>query len=144
MRITPIMICAALLAGCATSQPVAPVATPGAPVAKVDWSTAQTVEIHLKNFAFDPMSLALRRGVPYRLRFVNLAKGGHDFSAKEFFAEATIDPQDQATLKDGAVELGGGQSADVRLVANQTGRYPSHCTHFMHSSLGMNGEVIVQ
>jgi uncharacterized cupredoxin-like copper-binding protein len=86
----------------------------------------------------------LHSGVPYRLHFVNQSSGGHDFSAKEFFAQAMIDPEDQAQLKDGAVKLGGGQSADVRLVANTPGRYPARCTHLLHASFGMTGEVVVQ
>ena len=114
------------------------------PAPAPDWSSAQTVEINLSNFAFSPSSLSLKQGVAYRLHFVNQASGGHDFSAKDFFAAATIDPEDQAVVIAGKVSLKGNQSADVRLVATQTGHFDVICTHLMHATMGMRGEVVVQ
>ena len=115
-----------------------------AQAAAPDWSTAQTVEVDLTNFAFSPTQLALKPGVVYRLHFVNKTSGGHDFTAKDFFADAVVDPEDQANLKDGMVMLAGNQSADVRLMAPKAGQYEARCTHFMHATLGMKGEVLVQ
>jgi len=78
------------------------------------------------------------------LHFVNTAKGGHDFSAKAFFAAAEVAPEDRALVAKGSVELSGGQSADVHLTAPAAGSYEAHCSHFMHASLGMTGMILVQ
>lgn len=104
----------------------------------------QALTIEMSNFKFNPSTLTLTRGRSYVLHFVNSASGGHDFVAKEFFASATIAPEDGAKVKKGEVELSGGESADVRLVANTPGTYKSHCSHFMHSSFGMTGRIVVQ
>jgi uncharacterized cupredoxin-like copper-binding protein len=115
-------------------------AQPAAP----DWSAAQTIEIDFSNFAFAPAKLELKQGAVYRLHFVNKTTGGHDFTAKAFFADAQIDPEDQAVLKDGVVSLSGQQSADVRLMTGKAGHYEAKCSHFMHATMGMKGEVEVQ
>ena len=115
-----------------------------APAAPVDWSKAQTVEIDLKNFAFSPASLHLTRGTAYRLHFVNQSSGGHDFTAKDFFAGALIDPATAAVVSNGTVKLAGNQSADVDLIAPQVGHFEAHCSHLMHATLGMTGEVVVE
>jgi plastocyanin len=115
-----------------------------APSAVVDWSKAQTVEIDLKNFAFSPASIRLKQGAPYRLHFVNQSSGGHDFTAKDFFAAATIDPATAGAVSNGTVRLSGSQSADVGLVAPQVGHFEAHCSHLMHATFGMAGEVVVE
>jgi uncharacterized cupredoxin-like copper-binding protein len=112
--------------------------------AATDWTSAEAVEIDLTNFAFTPATLMLRSGAVYRLHFVNKASGGHDFTAKAFFGEATIDPEDQAVVQDGAVRLSGGQTADLRLTAPKAGTYEVHCSHFMHAGFGMKGQIVVQ
>jgi plastocyanin len=140
MRFSSLAACAALLVAPAAAQPVeAP-----SPRPPVDWSAAQSIEVRLQNFSYQPASLTLRANVPYRIHFVNVSSGGHNFTAKEFFAQATIDPEDQAAAQGGSVKLDGGQSVDVRVIAHQPGRYKTHCTHFLHSSLGMTGEILVQ
>ena len=106
--------------------------------------TPQALTVEMSNFKFNPSTLTLTRGRSYVLHFVNGASGGHDFVAREFFASATIAPEDRGKLKNGEVELSGGESADIRLIANTPGTYKSHCSHFMHSSFGMTGQIIVQ
>ena len=123
---------------------VAAIWSDGAGAQPVDWSHAQTVDVELSSFKFTPAALSFARGVPYRLHLTNTSSGGHDFAAKELFAASTIDPEDEAKLKNGEVGLKSGQSADIRLVANTAGNYPFRCTHFMHSSFGMTGTVVVQ
>lgn len=100
------------------------------------------VEITLSSFRYAPQEIRLKRGVPYILHFVNAGKGGHDFMAKEFFARAQV--ADPAAVSDGAVELEGGDSRDVRIVAPAAGRYPVHCSHFLHSTFGMKGVIVVE
>lgn len=109
-----------------------------------DWSHAETLTIQFSNFQFTPSSVHLKQGQAYDLKFENVASGGHDLAAKEFFAAATIMDADRAKVSDGKVSLGGGQSIDVHLVAPAAGTYKAHCTHFMHSSFGMTGEIVVQ
>ena len=130
---------AVLTLACAIGLPAA-----AQPAPEPDWTAAQTIEIDLSNFAFNPASLTLKQGVAYRLHFVNRASGGHDYSAKDFFAAATIDPEDQPAVTGGKVTLKGNQSGDVRLIATQTGHFDVICTHLMHATMGMRGEVVVQ
>lgn len=117
-------------------------AEPAAPPA--DWSKAETVQIDLKNFAFSPASLHLKRGVAYRLHFVNQTSGGHDFTAKDFFAAATLNPATAGAVSNGTVKLSGAQSVDIDLVAPEVGHFEAHCSHLMHATLGMTGEVVVE
>jgi len=105
---------------------------------------AERVEIDLSNFKFTPDAITLQHGLPYVLHFVNQAKGGHDFEARAFFDAASVAPEDRAAVAKGKVERGGGQSVDVRLTAPAAGTYEAHCTHFMHSTFGMTGKIVVQ
>jgi uncharacterized cupredoxin-like copper-binding protein len=103
----------------------------------------ETIAVTLTNFRYTPQTIALRQGRPYVLRFTNAAKGGHNFVAREFFAAATIMPEDRAKLKDGGVEVARGAAVELRLTAPAAGRYEVHCSHFMHSTFGMKGEIVV-
>jgi plastocyanin len=128
-------VCLGLFALPALAQPAG---------ASVDWSSAKVIEVDMSNYAFDPATLTLQHGVPYRLHFVNQSGGGHDFSAKDFFAQAVLDPATAAALKNGAVEVAGGKSVDLDVVAPAAGHFESHCTHFSHAMLGMKGQIDVQ
>jgi uncharacterized cupredoxin-like copper-binding protein len=121
---------------------VALLALAGAPA--LAQSSAQQVEIDLSNFKFTPDSITLQHGQPYVLHFVNQAKGRHDFEAGAFFDAASIAPADRAVVAKGKVELRGGQAVDVHLTAPAAGTYEAHCTHFMHSTFGMTGKIVVQ
>jgi len=109
-----------------------------------DWSQAQQVSVELSNFKFTPATLTLKHGTPYRLHLSNTSSGGHNFAAKEFFAASTVMPADAAKLKGGAIDLKAGESADIHVAPLQAGTYKLHCTHFMHSSFGMTGTIVVQ
>jgi uncharacterized cupredoxin-like copper-binding protein len=109
-----------------------------------EWSHAQSLTVALSSFKITPSTLTLRHGTPYQIHFSNTSSGGHDFVAKEFFAAATIAPDDQGKVKGGQINLSGGDAVDIRLVANQPGSYKVHCSHFMHSTFGMTGTIIVQ
>ena len=99
MRSLSLAVCGLLLAGPGFAQ-------------SPNWLNARTIEIDMKNFAFVPATITLQRGVPYRLRFVNTAGGGHNFVAKAFFEQATIDPASRSTINKGEVDLGGGESGE--------------------------------
>lgn len=109
-----------------------------------DWGTAHEVEVRLSNFHFTPDKIQLRHGEAYRLHLVNDASGGHNFDAAALFAAAQIAPSDQAKVKKGVIELKGGETADIRFVAPAPGTYKLHCSHFLHTSFGMTGEIVVQ
>lgn len=102
------------------------------------------VTVTLANFSYSPADLHLHAGQPVTIHFVNTGSGGHDFTAEEFFTAATMDAANRARV-DGAkgrVSLGKGESADVTLVPH-AGTFKVHCSHFMHSTMGMTGQVIV-
>lgn len=108
------------------------------------WGSARPLTLKLSSFKFEPSEIVLEHGVPYELHLVNTSSGGHDFAAKSFFARAQIRPQDMAQVRDGRVEVAGGESVDLRLIAPAPGTYRLSCTHFMHGPLGMTGRIIVR
>ncbi len=100
----------------------------------------RTVEVHLANFDFAPREIRLRAGEPIVLRLVNDARGGHNFAAPEFFAAAQ---GLSGPVTDGKVELAGHASADISLTP-AAGTYRLRCTHTLHASFGMTGEIVVE
>lgn len=108
------------------------------------WANARTLTLQLSSFRFEPSDILLEHGVAYDLHFVNSSSGGHDFAGKEFFAQAQIRPEDRAKISNGRVEVDGGESVDVHLIAPSPGSYKIRCTHFMHSMLGMTGRIVVR
>ena len=103
---------------------------------------AETVEIVLADFSFTPETLRLRAGRPVTLRFVNRGSGGHNFKARDFFNAAAY-PDGQSAPDRGTVELDEGESASVTLVP-AAGEYSLHCSHFMHTTFGMRGAIVVE
>ena len=112
--------------------------------AQPDWSQAQTLTVNLSNYHFDPERLQLQAGRPYRLHLVNSSSDGHSFASRDFFRAATVAPDDRARVKDGKIEVHGGETTDVRLVAPAAGDYGLHCSHFMHGTFGMKGKIEVR
>lgn len=102
------------------------------------------VEIDLSSFKFEPATITLDHGRPYLLHFVNKSSKGHDFVAKSFFAAANVANEDRARTAKGGIELEGDQSVDIHLTAPQPGNYDVHCSHFMHSTMGMKATIIVR
>lgn len=105
--------------------------------------SAQVIAIELDSFKFTPSTIAMTHGQSYVLRLTNLSEGGHDFAAPKFFSVARIAPGDSRMLEDGQVEVRGGQTLSIRLVAPAPGTYRVVCTHFLHSTLGMKGRIVV-
>jgi uncharacterized cupredoxin-like copper-binding protein len=138
MRPIPLLAATLLLTGCATSHAI----TPQVESAAGAFADAAPVEVTLENFNFNPATLHLRAGRPYRLELHNTAGGGHDFTAPEFFAAARVAPADAAKVAGGEVELSAGKSVTVHLIP-AAGRYKLVCTHVGHALLGMKGEIVV-
>ncbi|MBV1687974.1 cupredoxin domain-containing protein [Novosphingobium sp. G106] len=107
-----------------------------------DFARAPRVTVTLSSFNFAPAAIHLRAGQPVVLHLVNEARGGHNFSAPEFFAAATVSEQDKGLIYMGAIELRGGQSKDIALVPRR-GAYKLRCTHTMHTMFGMKGDIVV-
>lgn len=105
-------------------------------------ATAQPaqVTVQLSNFSFAPKPIHLAAGRPVTLTFANLSGSGHDFTAKEFFAASTITA---GAAPDGKVALSGHETRSITLVP-RAGTYDAHCSHFLHSSMGMTDQIVVQ
>lgn len=105
---------------------------------------AEKVTVAMANFNYTPADLHLKSGHSTAIHFVNNGSGGHDFTAPEFFAAATMDAANRAKVggAEGRVSLGKGESIDV-ILTPKAGAYKVHCSHFMHSSLGMKGQILV-
>jgi plastocyanin len=104
---------------------------------------AKVINIELSEYKYSPMEIDLKVGQPYVFHLTNSGSKGHDLSAKAFFATVTLASGSAAKVKDGDVDLDEGESVDVALVPQKAGAYEMHCTHFMHSMLGMKGQIVV-
>ena len=103
-----------------------------------------TIEVRLSNFKYEPRTIELKAGQDYVLALTNESGGGHNFTAKEFFAAATIPAADRAAILDGTVEVPGHQRRAIRFRAAAPGTYKVKCTHTLHGTLGMRGEIVVR
>lgn len=127
MRPIHAALAAGLIACCATSQAVA---------------QAAEQRVELSNFDFAPKELHLQAGQPVTLVLANVASGGHDFSAPEFFAAARIEPADAALVDEGEVDVPARETRTIHLVP-AAGTYKLTCTHTMHAMFGMKGTIVV-
>jgi plastocyanin len=112
--------------------------------AEPDWSKAQMVTITMSNYAFEPKSLHLKSGMPYKLHFANSSGGGHNFDAKQFFAALNVAAADKSKIDDGKVEVDAMSAVDIDVVPTAAGTYPVTCSHFLHSMMGMKGEAVIE
>lgn len=100
---------------------------------------APSVEVRLSSFDFTPKTIHLKSGQPVVLHLINTGKGGHNFSAPQFFDAAS---GVSGPIRNGTVEVGGRGTADVH-VTPARGTYRLRCTHSFHSALGMKGTIVV-
>jgi plastocyanin len=96
--------------------------------------------IHLSSYRILPSAIQLAAGRPVTLVFANDSGSGHDFTAKEFFANSRIVA---GAAPGGQVELRGHESKSVTLIP-AAGTYAAHCSHFLHASFGMKGVIVVR
>lgn len=105
----------------------------------------RVVNVQLSSFKFTPKTIVLDRGRAYVMRFTNVSKDGHDFTAPAFFAASKIAAEDRRMVMEGEVEVHPGMTHEVRLTAPAApGRYKVKCTHTFHKLLGMSGTIIVR
>jgi len=98
---------------------------------------AQTISVY--SYGFTPKLIHLVAGRPVTLTFVNTSGSGHDFTAKEFFAASRITA---GAAPKGEIDLKHGETKSITLVP-VAGKYPTHCSHFMHATFGMTGVIAV-
>jgi len=103
-----------------------------------------TVQVQLSNFKFTPSTIVLDHGQSYVLRLVNVASGGHDFTATEFFATAAVAPADRRWIQEGEIEIPSGQVREIHLTAPAAGSYKVKCSHSFHKMFGMSGRIVVR
>lgn len=107
-------------------------------------SRPATINVHLSNFKYEPRTIELKAGQDYVLSLTNDSGGGHNFTAKEFFAAASVMAPDAAAITGGTVEVPGHQRRMIRLRAPARGTYKAKCTHTLHGTFGMRGEINVR
>ena len=106
--------------------------------------TPTVINVRLSDYRFTPKEIDLKAGEPYVLHLTNPGGKSHDFSAKAFFQTVSLAPDAARAVRNGSVYLDDGESVDVALVAQTPGTYEMHCTHFLHSMLGMKGLIVVR
>ncbi|HYX46016.1 MAG TPA: cupredoxin domain-containing protein [Sphingomicrobium sp.] len=125
-RLAVLAVLAPLLASHAAGQPTQP-------------AQPAQLTIQLANFSIAPKPIQLAAGKAVTLTFENRAGGGHDFTAKEFFAASTITA---GAAPGGKIELAAHETKSITLVP-RAGTYGAHCSHFLHASMGMTDQIIV-
>lgn len=113
-----------------------------APPAAAQTPTVLTVQ--LSNFKFEPKDIVLDHGRSYVMRLQNVADGGHDFTAQEFFAAAAVAPGDRQLVAEGEVEVPPGEVREIHLTAPAAGTYKLKCSHSFHKMFGMSGSIVVR
>jgi len=98
---------------------------------------ARTIQVW--SYGFGPQPIQLAAGQPVTLAFVNQAGVGHDFTAKDFFANSAITA---GAAPGGKIELAPHATVAITLTP-RAGTYMAHCSHFLHESLGMHDQIVV-
>jgi plastocyanin len=95
--------------------------------------------INVWSFGFAPRPIQLAAGRPVTLIFQNRSGSSHDFTAETFFGNAKIIA---GSAPEGEIELKPNETKSITLIP-RAGVYKAHCSHFMHSVLGMTDRIIV-
>lgn len=120
-----------MLAGCGsdgTHETAGCVPDASGRAAAADWSTAQTIDVRIRQDDFDPMVIGLLRDHPYVLRLSNGDDDSHVFSAPNLFRTVVldglvIDGQPQPPGCYTRVAVPANTTAEVRFVPLLDGRY---------------------
>ncbi len=114
----------------------------------VDWSKAETVNVTLADFEFQPSSLTFQSGGIYRLHLENKGKETHYFAAEDFFKAIAANSLEQSSgnlayplLREMA--LAPGESKDLTFLAVTKGTYDLHCSAPFHEGMGMKGTITI-
>lgn len=118
-------------------------------VAAADWSTMETVEIKLSEFAFEPNVVRLTEDKPYKLVFINVGDVKHEATAPEFFHNVAFRKIEDASgeFKGPApleVETFAGKETELFLIPVAGTTYELVCEIEGHYEAGMFGTIIVE
>jgi hypothetical protein len=114
-----------------------------APVTEpADFTHARTIDISLSSFDVTPAVIHLEANRPVILHITNRSRQGHDFTASDFFTAARLRPYDARSVREGTIDLRGGQDVNVGLKP-ASGRYTFKCGRPLHKMLGRSGTIIV-
>ena len=119
-------------------------------VKAADWSKMETTTVTMTDFAFNPATLSLRQGIPYKLIIKNEGTQKHYFTAEDFFraiATRKLQSNSDGEVKApyfSAIEVYPGRSLDLYFIAVKTGNYPLDCTIEGHAGMGMKGEIRIE
>lgn len=108
-------------------------------------SVARSIEVGMKDIAYEPMTIQLRASEPVRLVFRNDGKLVHDFTVEKIPAMNVSARGGQASHEHGSVAppvhlaLAGGQSGEISLTPTEPGDYEYYCTEAGHREAGMHG-----
>lgn len=97
------------------------------------------MRIDLANFSYAPRPIHLAAGRPVTLTLVNRSRGGHDFTARKFFASSTIVA---GAAPGGRIDVPARAVRTITLVP-RAGTYNVFCSHFLHKQLGMQTRIVV-
>jgi uncharacterized cupredoxin-like copper-binding protein len=107
-----------------------------------DWAQARRIDMALSNFEFSPRQITFMQNQPYVLHLENHGSGAHNFNAPEFFGTVLLRDTHSAG-RDGAIEVAKGEARDIYLVPAKSGAFRLTCSHFLHATMGMTGEIVV-
>lgn len=143
-----------LLSACAASDVMAPdnsgyVTDVDQRVRGVDWNRAETVDLALTEYTFEPSSLSFREGKPYRLHLINRGDQTHDFASKPFshaIAAARLVAKDHTTPFPRLESIGvsPGDTKDLYFIPVRRGSYTFECEELLHSTFGMSGVARIE
>ena len=151
-RLPYLGLVAALLAGCSSdhgSNPSSPSFDAAAIAASADWSNAEARTIVLADYSFTPNDPVFKRDQTYRLHLENKSTHKHTFGSDTFFQAIAVQylqvggaDVSRKGLKN--IELDPGQAADISFVAVSPGTYGFYCDVFLHDTMGMDGNIVIQ
>jgi uncharacterized cupredoxin-like copper-binding protein len=140
-------LAALLLTGCAPKQTAAPQSSiASAQLANAGPDRPEPIDLVLSEFAITPSHVRLRTDHAYRLHLENRGSSGHSLSAPEFFRAAAPreGPGAADATSSGGIEVAPGASKDIYLRPPRAGTFPMECSHFLHPSFGMSGDIVVE
>lgn len=158
-RAALILFAAVALSGCMSGAGVERLAFGGQCVADaaervsgVDWLEAEAIELGIRQGAYDPMIITLRRDAPYVIRITNRDDEHRYFRAHEFFGSIAL----AKVLTSGkefdancisAVGVAPNETAEIQFVAVRDGRYDFEDIRFLYAPIvagSGHGVIVIQ
>ena len=115
-----------------------------------DWSKMETTTVVMNEFAFKPVTLVFRQGVPYKLVIENRGEQKHYFTAEGFFraiATRKLQSNTDGEVKApyfSAIEVYPGRSLELYFIPVKIGTFELVCTIEGHAPMGMKGEIRIE